>query len=245
MEMAQSDLVGTLHRLPLFTDLTGSELTLIADRVTIQRFRQREIVFSEGDPCRELLIVRDGRVNLLKTAPNGRQQLLSVERAGNSLSEISVFDGDPYPATAEAATESTILRLDADHFRKVCLQHPEMALKVIKVLGHRLRHMSSLIEDLSFSTVRGRLVAYLGHLAREAGHRVSEGIEFELTENNEQLVARLGTVRELVSRNLGRLHNEGLVQMSRRTGSHPKSQGFFGRIGPQPLKSSSRFLHLS
>jgi len=92
-----------------------------------------------------------------------------------------------------------------------------MALKVIKVLSHRLRRMSGLIEDLSFSTVRGRLMAYLGHLAREAGHRVPEGIEFELTENNEQLAARFGTVRELVSRTLGRLHNEGLVQMSRRT----------------------------
>jgi len=161
--------------------------------------------------------VRDGRVNLLKTAANGRQQLLSVERAGNSLSEISVFDGDPYPATAEAATETTLLRLDAEHFRKICLQHPEMALKVIKVLGHRLRRMGRLIEDLSFSTVRGRLVAYLGHLAHEAGHRVSEGVAFELTENNEQLAARLGTVRELISRNLGRLHNEGLIQISRRT----------------------------
>jgi len=217
METTQSNLVGTLHRLPLFTDLTESELNLVAARVTIQRFRARETVFSEGDPWRELLVVRDGRVNLLKTAANGRQQLLSVERAGNSLSEISVFDGDPYPATAEAATETTLLRLDAEHFRKICLQHPEMALKVIKVLGHRLRRMGRLIEDLSFSTVRGRLVAYLGHLAHEAGHRVSEGVAFELTENNEQLAARLGTVRELISRNLGRLHNEGLIQISRRT----------------------------
>jgi len=77
--------------------------------------------------------------------------------------------------------------------------------------------MSRLIEDLSFSTVRGRLVAYLVHLAHDGGRDISQGIEFELTENNEQLAARLGTVRELVSRNLGRLHNEGLIQMSRRT----------------------------
>jgi CRP/FNR family transcriptional regulator len=217
METTQSNLVGTLHRLPLFTDLTETELSLVAARVTIKRFCARETVFSEGDPCRELLVVRDGRVNLLKTASSGRQQLLSVERAGNSLSEISVFDGEPYHATAEAAIETTLLRLEAEHFRKICLQHPEMALKVIKVLGHRLRRMGSLIEDLSFSTVRGRLVAYLGHLAHEAGHRASEGVAFELAENNEQLAARLGTVRELISRNLGRLHNEGLIQISRRT----------------------------
>jgi len=216
METAQSNLVDVLRRLPLFTDLTKSELALVAERVTVQRFAAGEIVFVEGDECRELLIVRDGSVKLLKTAPNGRQQLLSVERAGNSLSEISVFDANPYPATAEAIIATTLLRLEAEHFRRLCLQHPDMALKVIKVLGHRLRRMSSLVEDLSFSTVRGRLLAYLAQLAREQGRLIPEGIEFDLLENNEQLAARLGTVRELVSRNLGRLHNQGLIRMSRR-----------------------------
>lgn len=214
---AQSELVATLRRLPLFTDLTESELALLAERVTIKRYPPRAAVFSEGDPCRELLVVSHGEVNLLKTATNGRQQLFSVERAGNSLSEISIFDGGPYPLTAETATDTTVLGLNAEHFRKICLQRPEMALKIIKVLGHRLRRMSSLIEDLSFSTVRGRLIAYLTHLASSQGRVTSQGIEFELDENNEQLAARLGTVRELVSRNLGRLHNQGLIHMSRRS----------------------------
>jgi CRP-like cAMP-binding protein len=216
METAQANLVRTLRRLPLFTDLTEAELAAIAERVTVRRFDRGEIVFSEGDACGELLIVRDGSVKLLKTAANGRQQLLSVERAGNSLSEISALDGQPYPATAETMSATTLLRVEAESFRKICLQHPAVALKVIKALGHRLRRMSSLVEDLSFATVRGRLAAYLAGMAREEGRQTSEGIEFELSENNEQLAARLGTVRELVSRNLGRLHNQGLIQMSRR-----------------------------
>ena len=216
METTQTNLVRTLRRLPLFTDLTEAELAVIADRVTVRRFDRGEIVFSEGDACGELLIVRDGSVKLFKTSPNGRQQLLSVERAGNSLSEISALDGQPYPATAETASATTLLRVEAESFRKICLQHPAVALKVIKALGHRLRRMSSLVEDLSFATVRGRLAAYLARMAREEGRQTSQGIEFELSENNEQLAARLGTVRELVSRNLGRLHNQGLIQMSRR-----------------------------
>lgn len=217
MQTVQSNLVGTLRRLPLFTDLTENELILVAERACVQAFARNEIVFSEGDICRELLIVSDGRVNLLKTSASGRQQLLSVERAGNSLSEVSVFDGGPYPVTAQSATDTILLRVEADHFRKIFLQHPQMALKIIKVLGHRLRRMSSLIEDLSFSSVRSRLIGYLAHLAREEGSVTADGVEFKLVENNEQLAARLGTVRELVSRNLGRLHNQGLIHMSRRS----------------------------
>jgi CRP/FNR family transcriptional regulator len=211
-----SKLVLTLRRLPLFTDLAESELSLIAGYVKLHHYEAGENIFSEGDPCRELLIVKEGSVKMLKTAANGRQQLIGIERPGNSLTEIAVFDGGAYPATARAVLPTILLRLEAEHFRRICLQHPEVSLKVIKVLGHRLRRMGSLVEELSFSTVRGRLITHLVQLA-EQGRRTSAGIEFELTENNEELAARLGTVRELVSRNLGRLHGEGLIEIRRRT----------------------------
>ena len=174
-------------------------------------------IFSEGDPCHELLIVEEGAVRILKSAPNGRQQLIGIERRGNSLAEVPVFDGGRYPATAEAASKTVVLRLPADRFRRICLQNPELALKVFKVLGHRLRHLMSLVEGLSFSTVRGRLITHLLRLAEETGRQTPRGLQFELPENNEELAARLGTVRELVSRNLGRLHGAGLIEMSRRT----------------------------
>lgn len=73
------------------------------------------------------------------------------------------------------------------------------------------------MEDLSFTTVRGRLIAHLLHLAKTIGCETSAGVEFPLTENNEELASRLGTVRELISRNLGRLHNEGLVNIRKRS----------------------------
>jgi len=101
-------------------------------------------------------------------------------------------------------------------FAKFACGHPAVGLKVIKALGHRLRRMGTLVEDLSFSTVRGRLVAHLIRLAEESGRQTSGGIEFPLNENNEELAARLGTVRELISRNLGRLHGEGLIEVRRR-----------------------------
>jgi len=212
---------ATLRRVPLFNDLSEAELALIGDRLTVHRYDAGMIVFSEGEVCRELWIVKEGTVKMLKTAPSGRQQLIGIERAGNSLSEVAAFDGGCYLATAQTASSTVLLRLEADHFCRICLQHQEVALKVIKVLGHRLRSMGRLIEELSFSTVRGRLIAHLMRIAEHDGRRTSRGIEFELTENNEELAARLGTVRELVSRNLGRLHGEGWIEIRRRSVTIP------------------------
>jgi hypothetical protein len=117
-----SDLVVTLRRLPLFTDLSEDELELIAERTTCREYGSGSVIFLEGEPCRELLIVREGSVKLLKTAPSGRQQLLAIERTGNSLSEVPVFDGGTYPATAKSVGAATLLCLDAEHFRKICLR---------------------------------------------------------------------------------------------------------------------------
>lgn len=211
------DLLSTLRRLPLFTDLSEDELNLFAEEVSRLEFAKGATIFAEGDSCNELLIVEAGAVKIVKTAPNGRQQLVGIERRGSSLAEVPVFDGGKYPASAEATDDVVLLRLSADNFRTICLHNPQLSLKVFKVLAHRLRHVLSLVEDLSFSTVRGRLIAHLLHLAHSFGQETSRGVEFELAENNEELAARLGTVRELISRNLGRLHGAGLIEMRRRT----------------------------
>jgi CRP-like cAMP-binding protein len=221
MDSPKSDYTRTLRRLPLFTDLSDAELTQTAEGVSRLYFEEGTLIFGEGDVCRELLIVEEGTVKIVKSALSGRQQLLGIERKDSSLAEVAVFDGGRYSASAEATSATTLLRLSADSFRKTCLKNPEMALKVFKVLAHRLRHLVSLVEELSFATVRTRLIAYLVRLAEETGHRTPQGIHFQLTENNEQLAVRLGTVRELISRNLGRLHGDKLIEMNKRTVNIP------------------------
>jgi len=216
MRPSAPDIIATLRRVPLFAELSDQQLEALAERATRKRYERDSTVFSEGDSCKELFVVEEGSVKLLKSAANGRQQLIGIERSGNTLAEVPVFDGGRYTVTAVVIEPGVLLQLNAEHFRNVCLQQPDVAVKVIKVLGHRLRHMEKLVEELSFSTVRGRLIAHFLHLAEECGKRNGTSVDFELTENHEELAARIGTVRELISRNLGRLHGDGLIEMRRR-----------------------------
>jgi CRP-like cAMP-binding protein len=79
-------------------------------------FEEGTLIFGEGDVCRELLIVEEGTVKIVKSASSGRQQLLGVERKGSSLAEVAVFDGGRYPTSAEATSSTTLLRL-SDQWR--------------------------------------------------------------------------------------------------------------------------------
>ena len=127
-----------------------------------------------------------------------------------------VFDGGAYPASASALEDAEVLFISRTDFQNFCREHPEVALKVIAVVGARLRRLVGIIEELSFTTVRQRLIAQLIRLAETEGLRVPEGVRIELTQTHQELAAALGTVRELVSRNLGRLQAESLLEVEGR-----------------------------
>jgi CRP-like cAMP-binding protein len=217
MSASRDALLRTLRRVPLFNELSEDELPSIAANISVSQYGAGQVVFSEGQKGGDLLMVMEGSVKIVKMAANGRHQLLAIERLGASLGEVCVFDGGSYSTTAIAIEPAVLLRLRGEQFRNLCLTSPSVALKVIRVLGHRLRHLRRLVEDVAFATVRDRLIAYLLSLAAERGICGAAGVEIDLDENNEELAGRLGTVRELISRNLGRLHGEGLIVMRRRS----------------------------
>ena len=203
---------GVLARVPIFSDLSDAELKFLSDRAVTRRYASGDLIFSEGDPCAGLYIVETGDVRIFKTSAGGREQVLTIEHAGNSVAELPIFDGGNYPASASATTDSVLLFISRNDFRALCLEHPEVALKVLRMVGLRLRRLVGIIEELSFTTVRHRLAALLLRLAREAG-KGSGRAEFKIEASNQELASQIGTVRELVSRNLSRFQAEGLITM--------------------------------
>jgi CRP/FNR family cyclic AMP-dependent transcriptional regulator len=207
--------LSTLQRTPLFAELTKEELGYIGERAVPRRFGPGQLIFSEGDSCSGLWIIESGRVRMFKSSPSGREQVLAIEGPGTSIGELPVFDGGKYPASAASVKEASLLFISKEVFQSLCMKHPPVALKVLRTIGRKLRGLISVIEDLSFSTVRGRLIGLLVGLARE-GQQTPQGLVVTLPSNNQELAARIGTVRELVSRNFSRLQEEDLIRIEGR-----------------------------
>jgi CRP/FNR family transcriptional regulator, cyclic AMP receptor protein len=127
-----------------------------------------------------------------------------------------VFDGGPFPASTSAVEDTEIAFISRRDFHSFCVEHPEVALKVLAVVGGRLRRLVGIIEELSFTTIRHRLISVLVKLAQSEGRKTTRGIEFLLPSTHQELANQLGTVRELISRNLMRLQAEGLVDVDAR-----------------------------
>ncbi len=206
-----------LERSSLFSELAESELSFLAQRAVRHQFSAGELVFEEGEPCAGLYVVESGHIRIFKSSSGGREQVLSIEGPGSSVAELPVFDGGAYPASVSALENTSLLFVSKQDFQALCLEHPQVALKVLKVVGARLRKLVGIIEELSFTTVRHRLAAYLLRLAQKEGKRSAEGVEFLLPAGNQELASQIGTVRELVSRNLSRLQSEGVLKLDGRT----------------------------
>ncbi len=216
MEPDRTDLAAILEKSALLASLSRPEIQSLAARTVRRRFKSGELLFSEDEPCHGLHIIAQGKVRIFKTSVNGREQVLAVNQSGESVAELPVFDGGRYPASAMAVDAVEIAFISRQDFRSFCMEHPEVALKMLAVVGARLRRLVGIIEELSFTTIRQRLISLLLRLAESEGTQTEHGIEFQLPASHQELASQLGTVRELVSRNLMRLQAEALVDVDAR-----------------------------
>ena len=226
MAKTRADRTQTLAQVQIFAGLTDAELGYLVERVVPRCYSAGEMVFGEGEPCAGLYVVEHGHVRVFKTSAAGREQVLTIDGPGSSVAEIPVFDGGLYPASGAAVDDATLLFIGKQDFQALCVAHPQVALKVLRVVGARLRRLVGIIEELSFTTVRHRLASLLLRLAQREGTASAAGVEFSLPGSNQELAAQLGTVRELVSRNLSRLQAEGLIKLEGRRVVIPNLKAF-------------------
>ncbi|MGH9344547.1 MAG: Crp/Fnr family transcriptional regulator [Terriglobia bacterium] len=216
MTAPRTDFAAVLQKAALLSSLSQPELEMLAARTVRKLFSAGELLFSEGELCSGLHIIAQGKVRIFKTSVNGREQVLALNGPGESVAELPVFDGGPYPASAMAIDDTEIAFIARRDFNAYCVEHPEVPLKVLSVVGARLRRLVGIIEELSFTTVRQRLISVLLNLAQHEGTKTERGVEFQLPATHQELANQLGTVRELISRNLMRLQAEGLIEVDAR-----------------------------
>lgn len=127
--------IQLLKRVPLFWGLSDSEFAFLTARLRRRTFDAGEFIFSEGEPCAGLYIIEKGNVRIFKTSVGGHEQVLAIDGSGGSIAELPVFDGGGYPASAQAITACTLWFFSKQDFHTLCLQHAEVALKVLRVVG--------------------------------------------------------------------------------------------------------------
>ncbi|MFB3907237.1 MAG: Crp/Fnr family transcriptional regulator [Candidatus Eisenbacteria bacterium] len=201
----EGERVAALRRVPFLAGIDQRGLDSLATSSRIVKVSRGADLFAEGDSCRGMYLLLCGAMKLYRASPSGREQIVAIEAPGAVIAELPLLDGEPYPVSCAALEESRVLLLPRPAFEELLRDRPEIALEVLRVVGRRLRHLVALVEELSLLGVPQRLAKYLLEIADRSGP------SFPLTLSNQEIANRLGTVREIVSRNLHRFEQEGVI----------------------------------
>jgi CRP/FNR family transcriptional regulator len=177
---------------------------LFSDK-TVQR---GEVILREGEASDTLFFVAAGAVKIFKTSAQGKEQILSIARPGEALNDIPVFDGETNPVNAQALGPVTLVSIKKEKLQSILQQYPNVALNTNKVLAQRMRMLVTLVEDLSFRHVLGRVTKIL---LTHSGDGV--GNSDHLTQ--QEMAAMAGTAREVVARSLKALEEQGFIRLER------------------------------
>jgi CRP-like cAMP-binding protein len=191
-----------------FADLGFAELESIRTLVFEKTVDRAEMVSLEGESAENLYFVASGVVKVFKISAEGKEQILSIVRPGESFNDVPIFDGGPNPASARAMGTVLLYGIRQQDMKAILRDHPQIALNVIKVLARRVRNLVSLVEDLSFRHVISRVAKILfEHIGGEMGPGP------RLTQ--QEMAAMAGTAREVVGRSLKTLEEEGAIKVDR------------------------------
>jgi CRP-like cAMP-binding protein len=197
-----------LKGIPYFSGLGLAELESIRKLVFEKTVERGEMVLLEGESAEGLYFVASGVVKVFKTSAEGKEQILSIVRPRESFNDVPIFDGGPNPASAQTMGPVVLYGIKKNNVGAILRDHPRIALNVIKVLAERVRHLVSLVEDLSFRHVISRVAKIL---LEHAGGGM--GREPRLTQ--QEMAAMAGTAREVVGRSLKALEEEGAIKLDR------------------------------
>ena len=188
-----------------FDDLPDALLREISTHMQLREYARGDVLFWEGDPCAGLHIIEKGNVKLYRVSPQGRQYILRVLSEGETCNEVPAFDGGANPVNVEALSTCRVWVVEPEPLKNLLETHPRFAVKVVRNFGRNLRDLVHRVSEMAFYQVTHRLARLISELPDSDRH----GPHW----TQEQLAARLGTVREVVARSLKELEQSGAIQI--------------------------------
>ena len=200
------DFISTI---PLFNGLPEDQITAIKQITIEKQVNKGQIIFSEGDQGKGFFVVAEGRVKVFKVSTEGKEQILHIFGRGQPFGEVPVFEGQRFPANAQAIEKTRVLFFPRAAIVNLIAANPSLALNMLAVMSKKLRQFAVQIENLSLKEMPARLASYLIYLAEEQAQ--DEVVTLKISKG--QLASLLGTIPETLSRIFAKLSGQNLIRV--------------------------------
>ena len=206
-----------LKHIRLFDGISPSAMHEMEKITRMEEVKKRQPLYFPGDPSSSVYLLKRGRVKIANTAPNGKEVTFDILEAGEVFGELDVLEDAPRSTSAEALDDALICVIPRKDFDQYLAMHPNVTIKLTKLIGLRLKKIQSRVEDLVFRDVPARLAHLLSELSNTEGVTDKQGIRLKVKLTHQEMANLIGCSRETVSATLGQFREEGLINMDGRT----------------------------
>ncbi len=190
-------------------ELSDAQLSELLTQAKLRRFERDEVIYHRGDPARDLHVVVEGSVKLIREDVEGREVLLWVLGRGGVLGQQAIF-GRSRPTTAIATTDAVTIQLLGETCARMLERNPRILYRAFEMFEARVEKLTQALEDVMLLDVPGRLAKYL--LDSGSGQPNPHA----LTLTQDELAAAVGSTRVTVNKVLADFEHRGLIRVARR-----------------------------
>ena len=205
-----------LRNVPIFTDLTDSDLTKIASNMVPRVYEKGQMILLEESMGEKFFIITQGAVKVTRLSADGREVILAILGESDFFGEMSLLDGEGRSANIVANEDAKVLTLSRSDFLDCLESYPKIAIALLEELAIRLRKSDQQIESLSLSDSEHRIGITLIRLAGELGTIKQGHVTVKNLPYQQDIANMAGTSRETVSRTLKLLEEKKLVRRTNR-----------------------------
>lgn len=219
-----------LSDIPLFEDLSESELAIVAQRVRQRRYKEGDTIFHRNDPGVALYVILHGKVKIHNETPDGGECIIAIMSDGEFFGELAVIDGEERSADATTMESSELLMLTRDDLHDIIHRYPRISLRLLSTLAGRLRRTTETYLANSALDVNGRLAMQLLRLAEQHGVVTANGVRIDLHLTQTDLGALVGASRESVNKVMGFFRRQGYIALDERGRIILRNQPALGKL---------------
>jgi CRP/FNR family cyclic AMP-dependent transcriptional regulator len=202
-----------LRKAGLFQGVAPGDVEALGNQFEILEAPRGTTLFQEGEPGDSLYIVLEGKVKLGRRSSDGRENLVAVMGPADQFGELSLFDPGPRTATAVVVTDARLARLPKQALQTWVQERPQIAIQLLHVIARRLRRTNTMLADLIFVDVPGRVAKNLLQMAGRFGCRDGGVLRVTHDLTQEELAQLVGASRETVNKALADFATRGWIRL--------------------------------
>lgn len=207
----QTNKVDYLSNIHVFRDLTPNELAEMDQQLTMSTCKRGKIFYMPEDSGEVLFLLKKGRVQLYRIAPNGKKLVVATLGPGTIFGEMSLVGQGMHNTFAEAVDECVLCVMSRSDVERLVQEKPQVAFRFVEAMGNRLTQLESRLEDIAFKSIPARLASLLLRLDEEQGGR-----HIIVGYTHQDFSEMLGTYRETVTQTLNDFKADGIIDIGRK-----------------------------